>query len=197
MSWFSPKPVWAVTYFTWVHTKSPPRGCVREQPLSAPWKAFNAAALTHIVKSVKESSKQELLGSDFCGLTEHYLLAVLETLECVWQVRMCTLVCTLCCAPNHQIHGKCNFRNKAEQINGTWEGTFFLVIRSPTDKFNLCFLRCTKLKERKLVFSCWIHTVGSVKFRIVWCLFQCLHHLPESHGDGCLQSKNKIKGNSK
>ena len=28
---------------------------------------------------------------------------------------------------------------------------FFLVIRSQTDKFNLCFVRCTKRKERKLV----------------------------------------------
>lgn len=63
--------------------KSPPRSCVREQPISAPWKAFNAAALTHIVKSVKESSKQELLGSDFCGLMGHYLLAILEMLKCV------------------------------------------------------------------------------------------------------------------
>lgn len=58
---------------------------------------------------------------------------------------MCTLVCALCCAPSHQIHGKYNFRNKVKQINATWEGTFFfLVIRSLTDKFNLCFLRCTK-----------------------------------------------------
>lgn len=125
MSWFSPKPVWAVTYFTWVHTKSPLRSCVREQPLSALWKAFNAAALARIVEPVEESSEQELLGSDFCGLMENYLLAILETLKCVWQVRMCTLVCTLCYAPNHQIYGKYNFRNKVEQINGTWEGTFF------------------------------------------------------------------------
>lgn len=34
------------------------RGAVREQPLSALWKAFNAAALARIVEPVEESSEQ-------------------------------------------------------------------------------------------------------------------------------------------
>lgn len=49
--------------------------CIPSLHRGAVWKAFNAAALARIVEPVEESSEQELLGSDFCGL--------IETLKCV------------------------------------------------------------------------------------------------------------------